>query len=272
VLERAVQKACRSLDVFLEKKPMATHTRLAFDSLLERITLDLGKKNDHDFTNNSVQDLIPKAFPGGIILDSGCGTGRSTQYLAQANSDHLVIGIDRSIARLTKTKANQRQPEHSDDTISDVYTHSIAPNAYIVRAELVDFWTCCMEHDQEFWTQHIERHYLLYPNPYPTLQRLSSRWYAHPSFPLILKLNANQIILRSNWENYLKEFAQAVMIANDCYVNEHGYDHGNPATPYVESAKQGPSERTDKSVAWTNFEAKYDAVGEPSFELVLEQG
>ena len=35
-----------------------------------------------------------------FILDSGCGTGKSTQQLARQYPDHLVVGVDRSQARL----------------------------------------------------------------------------------------------------------------------------------------------------------------------------
>ena len=219
------------------------------------------QENSQESKHDTIQHVIRTKFPQGIILDSGCGTGRSTKMLSETYPDSLVIGIDRSIARLTKTKANQK----GDSDSKDAYTHSIAPNAYLLRAELVDFWRLCMDHD--FPISHL---YLLYPNPYPAPQRLTQRWYTHPSFPLILSLNAVRITVRSNWENYLKEFAHAVMIANECYENEDCSDN-NLASPYLESAKTGPTERTDKSVAMTNFEAKYDTVGEPTFELILEQ-
>jgi hypothetical protein len=33
---------------------------------------------------------------------------------------------------------------------------------------------------------------------------------------------------------------------------------------------KGPIERIDKSVAWTNFEKKYDDIGELTYELLLQ--
>ena len=38
---------------------------------------------------------------------------------------------------------------------------------------------------------------------------------------------------------------------------------------YLAQARQGPRERVDKSVAMTNFEAKYDKCGERTYELIL---
>ena len=279
-LEKAVHKACRSLDVYMEKKPAAAHTRRAFEVLLEMI----GKRRSMDYN--------------GIVLDSGCGTGKSTKILADSiHPRHLIIGVDRSLARLTKTKDNRQDDDRDNkDEFKDgnvfmsereAYCHQVSENAYLVRAELVDFWRCCIEHG---WTGDkndkrekvyfgddlkITHHYMLYPNPYPTKARLSSRWYAHPSFPLILKLGIPNMVIRSNWEGYLKEFSQAIDMANDYYANHNNEDDirdsENLALPYFSSAKKGPTERTDKSVGLTNFESKYDNVGESTYELLLER-
>jgi hypothetical protein len=43
----------------------------------------------------------------------------------------------------------------------------------------------------------------------------------------------------------------------------------NFALPYLEDARAGPQERVDKSLAFTNFEKKYDDVGEKTYELKL---
>jgi tRNA G46 methylase TrmB len=271
-LQNIVQKRCQSLDVYLRQKPIAHHTQCAFTNLLDIITVD----NNY---NNNFQTSINTFYPNGIIFDSGCGTGRSTKYLSQKYPKYLIIGIDRSFVRLTKPKSNL--PHHNDNkeenddgdnnhNYQQVYCHRVTNNAYLVRAELVDFWRCCVEHDREFWTSHIKHHYMLYPNPYPTNQRLSQRWYAHPSFPLLLQLKADTIIFRSNWKQYLIELAKAIKIAHAYYEQKSGVNsHENVALPYLESAKKGPHERTDKTIALTNFEAKYDTVGEPTYELIL---
>lgn len=57
----------------------------------------------------------------------------------------------------------------------------------------------------------------------------------------------------------------------DLVGDEFDRDEGteNFARPYLEDAQKGPQERVDKSIAFTNFEKKYDDVGEKTYELVL---
>jgi hypothetical protein len=92
-----------------------------------------------------------------------------------------------------------------------------------------------------------------------------------------MKMGAQQIVIRSNWEGYLNEFATAVQLAHDfCGTNRdtngtNGSSSASSVSMYIESAKIGPVERTDKSLAMTNFEAKYDKIGEPTYELLLLQ-
>ena len=261
LLKKAVTKACASLDAYLLRKPIAAHTQQAFDNLVELVGPDISKKQ--------------------IVLDSGCGTGKSTILLGESHPNHLVIGVDRSFTRISKTI--QHQPEHydwknHDDNQQDddylasskrPYCQKVSENTFLVRAELVDFWTCCLQNSLT-----ISKHYLLYPNTYPTQTRVTQRWYAHPSFPLILQLQSDTIVLRSNWEGYLKETAKAVEIAYEYYESSSSSSSTNQdmnhALPYLESARRGPEKRTDKTVAWTNFEQKYDDVGEETYELILQ--
>jgi hypothetical protein len=308
-LEKAVRKACRSLEIYLEKKPAAAHTRRAFEVLVEMIGEDQKRRQPlSSSSTSSTSSTTSTMMYDGIILDSGCGTGKSTKLLASSiHPRHLVIGVDRSLSRLTKTKDNRQAYDDDDNNKNDAasdseraaYCHQVSENAYLVRAELVDFWRCCIERgwttpsNSEHWDPtgdglKITHHYMLYPNPYPTNARLSSRWYGHPSFPLILKLGIQTMIVRSNWEGYLSEFAKSVELANEFYVSSSNDEenniriddtHGkskmstmnNLALPYIHSAKMGPTERIDKSVAFTNFESKYDKVGERTFELILER-
>lgn len=363
-LQKAVEKACRSIDVYLDRKRISRHTQHAFDVLMAELattnpipTTTTTSMMMMDESNNKhngggdedpnivVNDTVEKnshilqSLP--VILDSGCGTGRSTKILARIHPHHLIIGVDRSFVRLTKEKANRQDRDgdiadsrrrsvgsnnknnnedgveddedfndditldlHDDNDVVESSSSSstssnrpfclrVAPNAYLVRAELVDFWRCCLQH--ELWQgANITHHYMLYPNPYPTNARLTQRWYAHPSLPLLLRLGAGTIIVRSNWENYLTEFANAVQLANDYYTSPKqqqtnnddwngeespivssvtcggsNNDNNNPASPYVVSAKVGPQKRTDTTLPYTNFEAKYDNVGEPTYELIL---
>lgn len=127
---------------------------------------------------------------GGLILDSGCGTGESTRLLAARFPACLVIGVDKSLARLQKTAASSFP--HSEN------------NAVWLRAELASFWRLALAAG---WC--LERHYLFYPNPWPKPGQLQRRWHAHPVFPDLLRLGG-RLEMRCNWKVYAQEFAFAV--------------------------------------------------------------
>ena len=125
-----------------------------------------------------------------LVLDSGCGTGASTRLIARALPDCLVIGVDKSQSRLSRTGAAAFP--HRDG------------NAIWLRAELSTFWRLAV---QAGW--RLRRHYLLYPNPWPKPGQLRRRWHANPVFPDVLRLGG-QLEMRCNWEIYALEFAAAV--------------------------------------------------------------
>ena len=125
-----------------------------------------------------------------IILDSGCGTGESTCLIARAMPDCLVVGIDKSFARLSRSGVES-------------FPHREG-NAVWLRAELTTFWRLAL---QAGWRLH--RHYILYPNPWPKPGALQRRWHAHPVFPDLIRLGG-RLEMRCNWEPYALEFAAAV--------------------------------------------------------------
>lgn len=147
-----------------------------------------------------------------IILDSGCGTGRSTQRLAGLFPQHMVIGADRSQARLAKSG------------VKSGYLRS--GNYILVRAELSTFWRLLFN-DGHF----PERHYLFYPNPWPKPSHLSRRWHGHPVFPQLLCLGG-EIEMRCNWEIYAQEFAQAVTLATGASHNAKKFQPENGISPF----------------------------------------
>ncbi len=219
-LRNEVQKHCDSLDLYLTRKPVSLHSLTAFSELSRQLP-----SNDAP-----------------LILDSGCGTGRSSLRLGEMYPASHIIGVDRSIARLSR---HIRRPDSLVEQVSD--------NVWLVRAELVDFWRCCRE---QLWS--FERHYLLYPNPYPKKVRYKSRWYAHPCFPLLLQLPASEFVVRSNWFQYLEDFRDAVDIAAE-YQKECSIFQTSNVEQLIPSGQE----------ALTNFEQKYWNVGEPTYELVL---
>ena len=149
-------------------RPVAAHTRIAFDEANEFIAL----------------------FSKPVILDSGCGTGESTRVLAHKFPENPVIGLDKSLQRLSKSEQSK-----------------FPPNAKLLRAELLDFWKLILE---AHW--NVAYHALYYPNPWPKKAQLGRRFHAHPIFPTLLKLCPN-LELRTNWEIYAREFEYAASLA-----------------------------------------------------------
>lgn len=152
------------------RKPYADYNRAAFEASLERW-----------------QRVAPRAP---LILDSCCGVGESSIALAHAFPGHYVIGVDQSASRLARR-------------ISDK-DNGLPENLDLVRADLVDYWR--LMHAAAL---RLDRHYLLYPNPWPKIGHLSRRWHGHPVFPTMLELGG-VLECRSNWGIYIEEFCFAV--------------------------------------------------------------
>ncbi|WP_027965766.1 tRNA (guanine(46)-N(7))-methyltransferase TrmB [Halomonas halocynthiae] len=159
-----------------------------------------------------------------LIIDAGCGVGLSTRHLARRFPDNIVIGIDRSADRLSR--------DHGE----------LPANALLVRADLIDFWRLALAGG---WQP--QRHYLLYPNPYPKPGHFKMRWPGHPVFPAIAALGG-QLELRSNWKIYVQEFALALYQVAGIEVDVEEYQ---PENDFL-----------------TPFEAKYHRSGQPLWRLV----
>ncbi len=147
-----------------------------------------------------------------FILDSGCGTGKSTLALARQFPEHLVIGVDRSATRLAKSSLE----------------HSLVRrgNCVLIRAELATFWRLLL-----VAAYLPERHFLFYPNPWPKPKHLQRRWHGHPVFPQLLALGG-EIELRCNWEIYAREFAHAVSIATGYDVQAQQLQNVTGVSPF----------------------------------------
>lgn len=141
-----------------------------------------------------LRELLAPSETIDLVLDSGCGNGMSTLHLAQRHAGQVVIGIDKSYARLRNMGAESLPQRRG--------------NAVWLRAELATFWRLAQDAG---W--RITAHYLLYPNPWPKPRHLMRRWHAHPVFPALVELGGS-LLLRSNWEIYTREFARAVRLAS----------------------------------------------------------
>jgi tRNA G46 methylase TrmB len=171
----------------------AIHPRL--EDVVRRHAATVWRRPLHAPTVAAFERLLAlEDFEAGrdLVFDSGCGTGVSTSDIAARHADCLVIGIDRSLNRLSR-QGRVEFPSQRD-------------NAIWIQAELSSFWRLALENG---W--RLKRHYLLYPNPWPKPGQLKRRWHAHPVFPQMLTLGG-MLELRCNWKIYAEEFQRAVEI------------------------------------------------------------
>lgn len=194
----------------LSKKPFQQHTLDAFEQVKERL----------------------KGHKGGIILDACCGVGQSTRLIAKRHPEAFVIGVDKSAARINKD--DQFLIEDTDTSQVD--------NFILVRADLNDFYRLLVN---EKWK--INKHFILYPNPWPKSKHLQRRWHGSAVFPQIIALGQT-IELRSNWRLYLEEFLQAAKIAG----------------------RAGHISLVEEESPLTPFEAKYQASGQQCWQLKID--
>lgn len=162
------------------KRPIAQHTKLAFENLLAW----LGE------------------WDGEVILDACCGVGESTINIASQYPHAKVIGVDKSVARLNKHTSYAAG--HSKNQSA-----TCANNYLLVQADLNDFWRLLVGYVEEKapkWT--VVKQFILYPNPYPKKTHLGKRWHGSALFPFIVAL-CPAIEVRSNWQVYLEEFSLA---------------------------------------------------------------
>ncbi|MBZ2187801.1 SAM-dependent methyltransferase [Alcanivorax sp. JB21] len=170
--------------------PVAEHTRAAFAEALAW----LAERQDAP-----------------VILDSGCGTARSSRWLAAQHPGAAVIGIDQSAHRLARGRDAGALPD----------------NLLLLRAECADFWRLAEEGG---W--RLMAHYLLYPNPWPKAAHLKRRWHGHPVFPSLLNLGGT-LEVRSNWPIYLQEMQAALgQAAIPSTLDELPADAGEAVTDF----------------------------------------
>lgn len=165
-------------------RPIAEHTRLAFEAANE----------------------VVKARGCEVVLDSGCGTGKSSVALAGKFPECTVVAVDKSEVRLLKVKERPG-------------------NVFAFRAELLDFWRLALAAN---W--RIKFHALYYPNPWPKAAEARRRFHLSPVFPTLLRL-AKTHELRTNWKIYAEEFALAADLAGAELGLKATLEEFTPAVP-----------------------------------------
>eukprot|EP00802_Teleaulax_amphioxeia_P012823 Tamp_12868.p1 GENE.Tamp_12868~~Tamp_12868.p1 ORF type:complete len:327 (+),score=43.89 Tamp_12868:22-981(+) len=223
-------RSARNLPAFLEHKGVAPYNADAFAEARGAYAAYCARQG------RQVGD-VP------LLLDSCCGTGRSTWNLAALRPDAFVIGVDKSLVRLTRNAAfrhhasahgpdadGDADPDSAEDSLTlareDEDTGDSSDddldetpkggqgrsgrprpqrdNMILVRANCIDFWRLVWESGLP-----IESHTILYPNPYPKQKQVVLRWHGSPSFPILLYMGA-PIEVRASWRTYLEEMALAV--------------------------------------------------------------
>ena len=153
-----------------------------------------------------------------FILDSGCGTGASTQFLANLHPNLKVLGVDQSDSRLSKNGVH-------DGFLID-------GNLILLRAELSSLWRLMLVGGYQ-----PEYHYLLNPNPWPKPGHLKRRWHGHPVFPDMLALGG-AVEMRCNWDIYASEFAYATSLLCGQEISVQPYVADTPMSLFEEKYKQ----------------------------------
>jgi tRNA G46 methylase TrmB len=267
-LEKVVRKYART--TFL--RPIAEHTREAFaeaEAFVKKFYADRGTRNVTESmtaagngdpatgcgVTNGTSETVPgtgsgvtsaETVPVDVILDSGCGTGESTIHIARRFPNNPVIGIDKSLARLNKA-GNPVQTAGED----------VPRNAFWIRAELLDFWRLALDRVKSGeWT--IPYHAVYYPNPWPKQSEATRRFHMHPIFPTLLALGG-VTELRTNWEIYAREFAEAAKIVlSECAEAEM-------------TNKQITCESFEPSAPETACERKYKEAGQKLWRVTVKR-
>ncbi|WP_290525088.1 methyltransferase domain-containing protein [Alcanivorax sp.] len=148
-----------------------------------------------------------------LMLDSGCGTGRSSVHLAKANPKALVIGVDQSEDRLARAQRRFAP---------------LPENLLLLRSDCAGLWRLMVEAGWQ-----LARHQILYPNPWPKSAHLKRRWHGHPVWPSVLALGG-ELELRSNWPVYLQEVQSALLLSGHCAQIDPLPEGHEPVTDFEE--------------------------------------
>lgn len=188
--------------MFANSKAVSSNQQGIHENLEQTVEKYLSHEFKRPFAQHTVaafaqaQAFIQSLPQQGLIIDACCGTAQSTLHIAKTHPEHVVIGIDQSLHRL----------DRADD---------IPSNALCLQADLVDFYRLAA---QNSWT--LDKHFLLYPNPWPKASHLKRRWHAMPCFSAMLALGG-ELEVRSNWQTYIEEFSLALKIAgHDSEITE----------------------------------------------------
>ena len=121
----------------------------------------------------------------------------------------------------------------------------------------MDFWRLALDRVKSGeWT--IPYHAVYYPNPWPKQSEATRRFHMHPIFPTLLALGG-VTELRTNWEIYAREFAEAAKIVlSECAEAEM-------------TNKQITCESFEPSAPETAFERKYKEARQKLWRVTVKR-
>jgi tRNA G46 methylase TrmB len=200
--------------VDITEKHFDTCSRWQSEHTVSQYTIEAFKAAKHfvEVFHANRSESIDNGLP--LILDSGCGTGRSSALLAGLHPELPVIGLDRSAARISKSD-HWLRGNHSAGGANNVALTaeptSPLPNLLLLRCDVIDFWllaatplTCPPKLSPRCWD--VKLHTILYPNPYPKPKHFGRRWHGHPVFPLLLQVMKSKKIRTSYYDGELSPF------------------------------------------------------------------
>lgn len=248
-------------------RPVADHTREAFESAKEFVRKFYASENSATTVPASISASSPSDAEGSlpasycVILDSGCGTGESTLHLARKFPGVPVIGIDKSAMRLNKAgNIHQLEAAGTDQPA----------NAFWVRAELLDFWKLALKEVQAGRWQ-VLHHAVYYPNPWPKESEATRRFHLHPIFPTLMALG-DITELRTNWEIYAREFAEAARILqNATPSNEIPRNAADATTRGTDNTAEISCEPFAPLHPETAFERKYKEARQQLWRVLIKK-
>ncbi|MEM7675894.1 MAG: hypothetical protein AAF449_07815, partial [Myxococcota bacterium] len=93
------------------------------------------------------------------------------------------------------------------------------------------------------------------PNPWPKSGHLRRRWHGHPVFPIMVAASP-VLILRTNWQTYAIEFAQALsMLKIEC---EKRMVVGDGLTPFEDKYRASGHALLEVTARTVGFPLKID--------------
>ncbi len=155
---------------------------------LKRYNLQNFTRPKRSFSDNNLNQIISWLGGDSFILDLGCGVGESSYDLSSKNPGVKVLGVDKSISRISRK--NEFKTEN--------------PNVLLIQDDMFDLIPLLYKELKN----KVLSVFIFYPNPWPKKSQLQRRIHANPIAPFLFELSKS-FVLRSNWKIYLDEFSKS---------------------------------------------------------------